>query len=73
MFRRNLSICALVLGPMLEKALRQSMQMSLGSLDIFVTRPVSAGILAFALVAVLYLFVLSLWTRRREQALAGSR
>ena len=66
-------VLALVLGPMLEKALRQSMQMSLGSLDIFVTRPVSAGILAFALLAVLYPFVLSFFARRRKQALAGSR
>jgi TctA family transporter len=58
---------------MLEKALRQSMQMSLGSLDIFFTRPVSAGILLFALVAALYPFALSHWARRREQALAGAR
>jgi putative tricarboxylic transport membrane protein len=66
-------VLAVVLGPMLEKALRQSMQMSLGSLDIFVTRPVTAGILVFALVAVLYPLVLSFFARRREQALAGSR
>src|SRR5688572_4987405 len=66
-------VLALVLGPMLEKALRQSMQMSLGSLDIFVTRPVSAGILAFALLAVLYPIVLSFLAHRREHAPAGSR
>ena len=66
-------VLALVLGPMLEKALRQSMQMSLGSLDIFVTRPVSAGILAFALLAVLYPLVVSFLARRRGRALAGSR
>jgi len=62
-----------VLGPMLEKALRQSMQMSLGSLDIFFTRPVTAGILAFALLALLYPFLLSLRASRREQASTGSR
>jgi len=66
-------VLALVLGPMLEKALRQSMQMSLGSLDIFFTRPVSAGILAFAVLAALYPVVLSFFARRREQAFAGSR
>ena len=66
-------VLALVLGPMLEKALRQSMQMSLGSLDIFFTRPVTAGILAFALLALLYPFLLSLRASRREQAPAGSR
>jgi putative tricarboxylic transport membrane protein len=58
-------VLALVLGPMLEKALRQSMQMSLGSVDIFFTRPVSAGILAFALIALLYPLFVSLWSRRR--------
>ena len=58
-------VLALVLGPMLEKALRQSMQMSLGSVDIFFTRPVSASILAFALFALLYPVLLSLWSRRR--------
>jgi putative tricarboxylic transport membrane protein len=66
-------VLALVLGPMLEKALRQSMQMSLGSIDIFVTRPVSAGILAFALLAVVYPFILSFFARRRRQAVSGSR
>jgi len=66
-------VLAVVLGPMVEKALRQSMQMSLGSLDIFVTRPVTAGILAFALLAVVYPYVLSFFARRRKQALAGSR
>jgi len=65
-------VLALVLGPMLEKALRQSMQMSLGSLDIFVTRPVTAGILAFALLAVLYPLISGMLSRRRSQALAAA-
>lgn len=59
-------VLALVLGPMLEKALRQSLQMSLGSADIFVTRPVSALILGFALLAVL--FPLISWLRSRRPA-----
>ena len=59
-------VLALVLGPMLEKALRQSLQMSLGSLDIFVTRPVSAFILAFALIALLY--PTFMWLRARRRA-----
>ena len=65
-------VLALVLGPMLEKALRQSLQMSLGSPEIFVTRPVSAIILAFALVAVLYPLISTIRSRRRDQALASS-
>jgi len=58
-------VLALVLGPMLEKALRQSLQMSLGSPEIFVTRPVSALILLFALVAVTY--PLASWLRARRR------
>jgi putative tricarboxylic transport membrane protein len=46
-------VLALVLGPMMENALRQSMIMSRGSFSIFTTRPVSMGIMvvAFALLA----------------------
>lgn len=57
-------VLALVLGPMLERALRQSLQMSLGSPEIFVTRPVSAAILAVALLALL--FPLISWMRSRR-------
>ena len=65
-------VLALVLGPMLEKALRQSLQMSLGDMDIFVTRPVSAGILLAALLAVLYPMLSWLRARRRRnQVLAA--
>ncbi len=47
------AILALVLGPMLEKALRQSLLMSVGSGWIFVTRPISLVTLlvSFALLA----------------------
>ncbi len=41
-------VLALVLGPLLERSLRQSLTISHGSLDIFVTRPASAAMLAFA-------------------------
>jgi putative tricarboxylic transport membrane protein len=63
-------VLALVLGPMLEKALRQSLQMSLGSPEIFVTRPVSALILAFALLAILFPLVTWMRDRRSERAIA---
>jgi len=58
-------VLALVLGPMLEKALRQSLQMSLGSAEIFVTRPATAFILAFALLALLYPLISGMRSRRR--------
>ncbi len=61
-------VLALVLGPMLERALRQSLQMSLGSPEIFVTRPVSAVILAIAAAAVILPLVA--WTRTRLAARA---
>jgi putative tricarboxylic transport membrane protein len=57
-------VLALVLGPMLERALRQSLQMSLGSADIFFTRPASAIILAIAVAAVLLPLVTWMRTRR---------
>jgi putative tricarboxylic transport membrane protein len=41
-------ILAMVLGPMYENALRQSLIISAGSYSIFVTRPVSAACLAVA-------------------------
>jgi putative tricarboxylic transport membrane protein len=64
-------VLALVLGPMLEKALRQSLQMSLGEPAIFVTRPVSAFILVLALLAILVPLISGLRARRRSRMLAG--
>jgi putative tricarboxylic transport membrane protein len=40
----------LILGPMMEKALRQSLEMSGGELSVFYTRPLTATLLAVALV-----------------------
>ncbi len=42
-----------ILGPLVEIGLRQSMIMSRGSLDIFVTRPLSAAFLVIALLTVI--------------------
>jgi len=43
-------VLALVLGPMLEEAFRQSLMLSRGSFKIFFTRPISLGFLAVALI-----------------------
>ena len=43
-------ILALVIGPMMEEALRQSLILSAGSFSIFVSRPITAGFLAAAVV-----------------------
>jgi putative tricarboxylic transport membrane protein len=57
-------ILAFILGPMLENALRQSLIISEGSFAIFFTRPISAGLLLFALVLLISPFLL----RRRPTA-----
>ncbi len=41
----------LILGPMMEKALRQSLEMSAGDLSVFYTRPLTATLLAIAVIA----------------------
>jgi putative tricarboxylic transport membrane protein len=59
-------ILAMVIGPMMEEALRQSLILSAGSFTIFFARPISAG---FILAAAL-LLVLPLLTRRSGVAKA---
>ena len=52
-------ILGLVLGPLFENALRQSLTLSHGSGAIFVTRPIAAVLLALAIIAV----TVPLWGR----------
>jgi putative tricarboxylic transport membrane protein len=59
-------VLAFVLGPILERAFRQSMLISGGSLDVFVTRPISGGLLA---VTVLVVVVSIVTSRRRARVL----
>jgi putative tricarboxylic transport membrane protein len=56
-------VLALVLGDMAENAVRQSLIMSQGSLTIFFTRPIAAGITALA-VLFFALPVITPWWRR---------
>jgi putative tricarboxylic transport membrane protein len=55
-------VLAFVLGPILERAFRQSMLISGGSLGVFVTRPISGGLLA----ATALIVVISIVTARRR-------
>jgi len=55
-------ILALVIGPMMEESLRQSLILSSGSFAIFVSRPIAAG---FILTAALLLVLPLLIARRR--------
>ncbi len=46
-------VLAFVLGPLMETSLRQSLILSQGSFNIFVERPISAALLALAMVVVI--------------------
>jgi len=58
-------ILALVLGPLFEQSLRQSLIMSSDNGLIFFTRPISAGLLGLA-VLLLVLFFRGEWKKRRR-------
>ena len=58
-------VLALVLGPMVEMSLRQSLTISHGSLTIFFTRPISATLTVIALVSLFAPLFRILWTRYR--------
>ena len=53
----------LILGPLAENALRQSMSMSGGDLSIFVRGPLSASLMALATVALLHPLGRLAWRR----------
>jgi putative tricarboxylic transport membrane protein len=54
-------VMAFVIGPMFENALRQSLMLSQGKFSIFVTRPISLGLL----IAVFMILVFTLITKKR--------
>jgi putative tricarboxylic transport membrane protein len=64
-------VLAFVLGPMLEKNLRQALILSDGSIDVFVTRPLSAVSLFVTLFLLLSAVLPSLQKRRREVVSGG--
>lgn len=57
-------VLALVLAPMLETSLRQSLLLSFGSLSIFVERPIAAVLLCLVTMS-LALPIIGIWRRRR--------
>jgi putative tricarboxylic transport membrane protein len=63
-------ILAMILGPMLEKAMQLSLISSGGSIDIFIEKPISAALLAVA--ALLVLSPAFKWLRGKKEA-AGAR
>ncbi len=55
-------LLAFVLGPIMERSLRQALLMSHGNFGIFFSRPISGALMATAILFVLY----NLWTARRK-------
>jgi len=58
------AVLGLVLGPMAEQQFRRAVAISEGDFSVFVTRPISAALVAAALVALFAPLVLTLWRRR---------
>ena len=46
-------VLTLILGPLMERGLRQSLEISRGDFTIFFTRPISAGLLAIAAIFII--------------------
>jgi putative tricarboxylic transport membrane protein len=65
------AVLGLVLGPLLERSLRQSLTISHGDLSIFVTRPISAVLIALALLSLFAPAVRWPWRAREGSTLAG--
>jgi putative tricarboxylic transport membrane protein len=61
-------LLGLVLGPLMEENLRRAMLIARGDAGVFVTRPISAGLLSAAL-ALLLVAILPAIRRRREEVL----
>jgi TctA family transporter len=56
-----------ILGPLMEENLRRALVLSRGDPSVFVTRPISAGLLVIAL-GLLLLVILPAFRKTREEA-----
>ncbi|NJD87178.1 MAG: tripartite tricarboxylate transporter permease [Betaproteobacteria bacterium] len=65
-------VLAFVLGPMVEAAMRQSLLMSGGDFTVFVTRPISATLIALFVTLALGQAGIALWKKRRATASSNS-
>jgi putative tricarboxylic transport membrane protein len=64
-------VLAFVLGPLMEENLRRAMLIARGDATVFVTRPISAGLMAVALF-LLALAALPMIRKRREEVFVES-
>jgi putative tricarboxylic transport membrane protein len=65
-------ILALVLGPMMEKSLRQSLFMSRGDLWLFASRPLTAVLLSIALAGIVVPILFRLRRKRLPRPVSRS-
>ena len=63
------AVLALILGPMMERSLRTSLEMSAGDLSIFFQRPISAGLLILAAIILLTsaIRLMPMWARKESR------
>ncbi|MYD78149.1 MAG: tripartite tricarboxylate transporter permease, partial [Gammaproteobacteria bacterium] len=66
------AVLAIVLGPLAERSLRQSLLGSHGDVSIFLTRPISAVCIAIAVALICYPLVQKLQKRRRADSGTGT-
>lgn len=59
-------VLALVLGPMVERSLRQSLTISHGDIGIFFSRPISATLMTIALLSLFAPLFRLMWTRYKK-------
>jgi putative tricarboxylic transport membrane protein len=59
-------VLAMILGPILERSMQQSLMMSGGDFMIFVRRPISSALLLVAGLLMLTPVARSIWTKKRS-------
>ncbi len=64
-------LLSLVLGDLMEQAMRQSLTLSDGSVSIFFTQPISLALLVLSALSILYPIVRRVMDRRRSQQTAA--
>jgi putative tricarboxylic transport membrane protein len=69
---RSPLVLAVVLAPLMESSLRQSLMLSLGSPMIFIERPIAAIILVMVIASILLPIVATYRRRRKEKLAAGA-
>jgi len=65
------AVLAIVLGPLAERSLRQSLISSQGDVTTFITRPISLTCILIALLLVSYPFIQKMMRKRRASRAAG--